>query len=224
MPQIEVINAQNRLTVMTALMFVFNQQLSMIHKPALYHLCKMTSQMVTQGFTKQGHHYRSSYGSDPINSNNSSSMSSPVTNVMKPNPRIPISQKLLLELLNAIYFAMFNEFASAAIQAVDDIHNRSCYELFSDVILVTNAIKNSLHANPSGECNYLIQEINWTNFLKGQLLPAITFISRNIWFHVISLHLIRKKPFFFLISNLTKLEQNCFFSKKISFSLLSTWN
>lgn len=46
---------------------------------------------------------------------------------------------------------MFNEFASAAIQSVDDIHTRACYELFTDVILVTNAIKNSLQANPSGK-------------------------------------------------------------------------
>lgn len=151
MPQIEAMNAQNRLTVMAALMFAYNQQLSMIHKPALYHLCFTATQLVTQGFTKQGHHYRSSYGSDQINSNNSSSISSPVAGNIKPNPRIPVSQQLLLELLHAIYFAMFNEFASAAFQAVDDIHNRSCYELFSDVILVTNAIKNSLHANPSGE-------------------------------------------------------------------------
>ena len=65
-------------------------------------------------------------------------------------PRIPLSQQFLLEILNAIYFAMFNEFASAAIQAVDDIHNRACFELYSDVILVTNSVKNSLQANPSG--------------------------------------------------------------------------
>ncbi len=153
-PQVEAINAQNRLTVMTALMFIFNQQLSMIHKPALYHLCKVTSQMVTQGFIKTGHYYRTSYGSDPINSNNTNPLSSPASSSLKTSPRIPVSQQFLLELLHAIYFAMFNEFASAAIQAVDDVHNRSCYELFSDVCIVTNAIRNSLHANPSGEFCY----------------------------------------------------------------------
>lgn len=71
-----------------------------------------------------------------------------------------MSQKFLVELLNAIYFAMFNEFGSAAIQAVDDIHNRACYELFSDVILVTNAIKNSLQANPSGKRFSIIFLVN----------------------------------------------------------------
>lgn len=136
---VEALNAQNRQKVMAALMFVFNQQLSQIQKLALYHLCKVTSLMVNQGFTKVGHAHRASYGNDP------SSVSS------KLPPRIPMSSKLLLELLHATYFAMFNEFASAAIQAVDDIHHRACFEMFPDVVIVTNAIKNSLHANPSGQ-------------------------------------------------------------------------
>ncbi|XP_063704836.1 hyccin [Culicoides brevitarsis] len=136
---IESLNAQNRPKVMTALMFVYNQQLSQIQKVALYHLCKVSSAMVNQGFAQVGHAHRPSYGNDP----------SSVT--LKPPPRIPMSSKLLLELLHATYFAMFNEFASAAIQTVDDIHNRACFEMFSDVILVTSAIRNFLRTNPSGQ-------------------------------------------------------------------------
>lgn len=137
--QVESINAQNRLKVVTALMFVYNQQLSLIPKSALSHLCRISSQLANQGFSKMGHAHRSSYGSDPNNAI-----------VPKPLCRIPMSSQFLLELLHAVYFAMFNEFGSIAIQSVDDIHNRACYELFPEVILVTNAIKNSLHANPSG--------------------------------------------------------------------------
>lgn len=139
LPQVESLNAQNRLKVISAILFAYNQQISLIQKPALYHLCRVSSQIVNQGFSKYGHAHRSSYGSDP------SSI------VSKPLPRIPVSSKFLLELLNATYFAMFNEFASIAIQTVDDIHYRACFEMYSDVILVTNAIKNSLHANPSGK-------------------------------------------------------------------------
>lgn len=144
LPQVESVNAQNRLKIMTAVMFVYNQQLSSITKSAMYHMCRVASQLVNQGFTKIGHQHRASYGSDP----NTSGM---VTS--KPIPRIPVSTQFLLELLHASYFAMFNEFASIAIQAVDDIHNRACYELYPEVILVTNAIKNSLLANPSGKRN-----------------------------------------------------------------------
>lgn len=146
LPQVEAVNAQNRLKIMTALMFVYNQQIGLIHKPALYHLCRVASQLANQGFSKIGHAHRSSYGSDP----NSSMIS-------KPPPRIPMSSHFLLELLHATYFAMFNEFASIAIQTVDDIHNRACYELFPETILVTNAIKNSLHANPSGEFGWRVR-------------------------------------------------------------------
>jgi protein FAM126 len=131
---------------MSALLFVFNQQLSLIPKPAFYHLCKNGSKLSCQGFTKHGHSYRASYGNDPV-----SSTGAIAGNTSKMAPRIQMSQHFLLELLHSIYFAMFNEFASAAIQAVDDIHNRACFELYTDVILVTNAIKNSLQANPSGE-------------------------------------------------------------------------
>lgn len=157
MKQVDKIIGQNRLTVMAALMFVFNQQLSLIPKSAFYQLCTNSSKLVTQGFAKHGHSYRSSYGTDPLSSA-SSNTSAPSAG--KQNPRIPMSQKFLVELLNAIYFAMFNEFGSAAIQAVDDIHNRACYELYSDVILVTNAIKNSLQANPSGERVSIIVLVN----------------------------------------------------------------
>lgn len=136
---------------MSALMFIFNQQLSLIQKSALYHLCKNSSKLAAQGFIKYGHSYRSSYGNDPMNTSiSSASSTTSAPNINKMTPRIPLSQQFLLEVLNAIYFAMFNEFASAGIQAVDDIHNRACYELFSDVILVTTAIKNSLQTNPSG--------------------------------------------------------------------------
>lgn len=137
--QVESINAQNRIKIMTALLFSYNQQLSSIQKSALSHLCRASSMLVNQGFFKMGHAHRTSYGSDPTNAI-----------VSKPLPRIPVSSQFLLELLHAVYFAMFNDFGTIAIQTVDDIYNRACYELFPEVILVTNAIKNSLHANPSG--------------------------------------------------------------------------
>lgn len=142
LPQIESVNAQNRMKIMTAVMFVYNQQLSLIPKSSLFHLCRAATNLVNQGFSKYGHAHRSSYGNDPTSGGTSI--------VSKPQPRVPLATQFLLELLQAVYFAMFNEFASIAIQTVADIHNRACYELFSEVILVTNAIQNSLNANPSG--------------------------------------------------------------------------
>uniref|UniRef100_A0A182QAS9 Uncharacterized protein n=1 Tax=Anopheles farauti TaxID=69004 RepID=A0A182QAS9_9DIPT len=152
LPSIESINAQNRLKVMTALLFTYNQQLNQIHKPALYHLCKTTSLLVNQGFPKLpgGHMHRSSYGNDPISPQQPMAMAAP-SHVVRPPPRIAVNAQFLVELAHANYFAMFNEFASAAIEAVTDLHSRACYEMLPEVILVTNAIRNSLHANPSGQ-------------------------------------------------------------------------
>jgi hypothetical protein len=94
--------------------------------------------LVTQGFHKPGHHQRSSYGS---------SDSSFVPRLL---PRIPVSPQFLLELLHAVYFAMFNDFSYIAMQALEDIYGRSCYEGYAQVVLVTSAIRNSLQMNPSG--------------------------------------------------------------------------
>lgn len=137
---VESINAQNRLKVMTALLFVYNQQLALVPKAALAHLCRVASQLATQGFSRPAHAHRASYGTDPSQAI-----------VPKPLPRIPVSAPFLVELLHSVYFAMFNDFGSIAIQSVEDIHQRGGYELLPEVILVSNAVRNSLHANPSGE-------------------------------------------------------------------------
>lgn len=41
--QVETLNAQNRLKVMTALLFIYNQQLGYINKFALEQLCKVAT-------------------------------------------------------------------------------------------------------------------------------------------------------------------------------------
>ncbi|XP_066590316.1 hyccin [Prorops nasuta] len=138
--QVETLNAQNRLKVMTALLFIYNQQLGFINKFALEQLCKVATKLVTQGFTKPGHHQRSSYGSE----------SSFVPRLL---PRIPVSNQFLHEFLQAVYFAMYNDCWYLGNQAVEDIHNRACYETYPDVMLVTNAIRNSASSGPPSQTN-----------------------------------------------------------------------
>ncbi|KAG5345751.1 HYCCI protein, partial [Acromyrmex heyeri] len=136
--QVETLNAQNRLKVMTALLFIYNQQLGYINKFALEQLCKVATKLVTQGFMKPGHHQRSSYGSE----------SSFVPRLL---PRIPVSSQFLLEFLHAVYFAMYNECWYVGTQAIEDIHNRACYEAYPNVMLVTNAIRNSASSGAPGQ-------------------------------------------------------------------------
>ncbi|SPP74896.1 hyccin [Drosophila guanche] len=143
--RIETVNAQNRMRILTTLLFCYNQHVSQTQKSSLLHLCRVTSQMVNQGFTtKSGHGHRMSYGSDPATG---------ATFPKPSSPRIPLSSSFLIELVHAIYFAMFNGYGTIAIQTLDDIHNRATYEMYTELILVTSAVRNSLHANPSGQPN-----------------------------------------------------------------------
>lgn len=128
LPQVEVINAQNRLKVMSALLFIYNRQLSLLPKLALRHFCIAASRIVTQGFNKK------------ISGSS-----------VKQISRIPVSSNFLLEMIEGAYFAMFNEFYTLAHQAVKDIDQRAQYELFPDVMLVTSAVINSLKNNPTGQ-------------------------------------------------------------------------
>ncbi|KAH8250719.1 hypothetical protein KR038_000614 [Drosophila bunnanda] len=164
--RIESIHAQNRMRILTALLFCYNQQVSQTQKSSLLHLCRVTSQLVNQGFTtKSGHGHRMSYGSDPATG----------TTFPKPSsPRIPLSAAFLIELVHAIYFAMFNGYGTIAIQTLDDIHNRATYEMYSELILVTSAVRNSLHANPSGQPN------DGPMGLSVALTPATTTVTTSV--------------------------------------------
>lgn len=62
-PSIEAITSYNRLKIMTALLFCYNQQVSQTQKSALIHLCRVTSQLVNEGFaSKTTYAHRVSYG------------------------------------------------------------------------------------------------------------------------------------------------------------------
>lgn len=56
-------------------------------------------------------------------------------------PRVNLHSSFILELLNGVYYAMFSSNSTLpAVQALDDVHQRACYELFADVLLVENFI------------------------------------------------------------------------------------
>ncbi|RXG67926.1 Hyccin [Armadillidium vulgare] len=160
------VTAATRYHLATALLVAFNARLSKFPKIVLVYLCKATSKLVCQGFSRPGHHHRSSYGSD----GNFGVYPRPV-------PRIPVTSDLLAELVHGVYFAIpsrrslhdlpslvslqmglsqyhynrFNDFTSIGIQTLEDVHLRAQYELFADVLLMTNAVKNSLKVNPSSQ-------------------------------------------------------------------------
>ncbi|XP_076374226.1 hyccin-like isoform X2 [Tachypleus tridentatus] len=139
---VEKITASNRLQIMRVLLKLYNYHISLMPRLSHFSVCRMCSKLVKQGFQRLVISQRSSFGSEGGSFANPHPRSS---------PRIPLSAGFLLELLHSVYFCMFNGIASFGIQAIEDINFRAIHEVFPEVILVTNAIKNSLKVNPSGQ-------------------------------------------------------------------------
>ncbi|CAG5121047.1 unnamed protein product [Candidula unifasciata] len=120
-PQYEGVNAQNRFSILAFVMQRFNTQIDSYHKHALHALCQAAVKVSTAGFHL---HQESSE---------------------KQLTRVAVSPSLLVEYIFGIYFAMFHGQHTIALRAVESIHNRASYELYSDVLLVTGAILHSRH-------------------------------------------------------------------------------
>ncbi|PAV90636.1 hypothetical protein WR25_12205 [Diploscapter pachys] len=63
-------------------------------------------------------------------------------------PRQQVNTAILCELLNAAYLALFSGVPHLALKAIEVIHQRAQYEMLPNVLLVTNAVRNSLLDNP----------------------------------------------------------------------------
>ncbi|XP_046399028.1 protein FAM126B isoform X2 [Ischnura elegans] len=129
------LTTSRRLPLISSLLTIaFSPSLSSLSPSACHNACRIASRLVTQGF-----------------GGNSGTRTQQPPQTHTCLPRIPTSPKLLLEMLHYVYFSMFNGQSHVAMQALEDIHQRGCYELYADVILVTSAIRNSLKVNPSGQ-------------------------------------------------------------------------
>jgi hypothetical protein len=60
-------------------------------------------------------------------------------------PRIAVDNCLLIELLQSIYYALFNGWHECALVALDSVHQRARYELMPDVLLVSARARASAH-------------------------------------------------------------------------------
>ncbi|XP_050302223.1 hyccin [Anthonomus grandis grandis] len=136
LPQVETLNAQNRQRVVTALLFLYNQQLANVLIQGIEFTSRGISRLVNQGFSSIPTSNRSSIASE-------SSLQS-----MTVLPRIQISGPLLIELLHIVYHGAVR-CANGAVQALHDIIQRATYESLSEVLLAASAFKNLLQHSPS---------------------------------------------------------------------------
>ena len=72
-------------------------------------------------------------------------------------PRIFVPSFFYVEALAIVNFCIFNGYPSAALRALDAIHQRAVFDIAADVLLVTNAMQNLLDRE---ETQKLIRDIN----------------------------------------------------------------
>lgn len=148
-PQYESINGQNRHSILSYLLECYHGDICNLSSRSHRVFCKMCSRIVTTGFSNLIHHDdRSPDIHDETASLAEALRRTSVSGEMC--PRIAVSPALLTDMLTCIYYIMFNGQAEAGAQAIADIHHRASYELYPDVLLITNAIRNSLREAPSG--------------------------------------------------------------------------
>ncbi|CAD5124091.1 DgyrCDS12395 [Dimorphilus gyrociliatus] len=130
--QIEEFSAQNRFMILTQVLRAYNSFIAELSLKSRTNLCEWSCRLLRSGY--KGTLFNNAEAEIEDNS-----------------PRIPFTSEFLLELLDGVYFAMFNGSAKEGKSVVSDVYVRAEYELLNEVLLVTNAIVDSLAVNPSGQ-------------------------------------------------------------------------
>ncbi|KAK7590875.1 hypothetical protein V9T40_002488 [Parthenolecanium corni] len=139
---VEKLIAQNRLSVLSELLFCYNRQIASLPQTSLRKLCEITLKIMNQGF------YESPY--DALGYRRASIT---VTENVKPR-RIAVSSSFLSQLLYNLFYAMFNEFKDKprlVIDSIEAVTARAHYQGLNDVIMITNAITNRYYSFNAGK-------------------------------------------------------------------------
>lgn len=150
-PQYESINGHNRQAILSYLLHCYNSYISDLSELSHQMYCKSCSRLVTTGFDDLSDISLTVKPSTSFHQPSSPTRTKRKSHVGELIPRIAVSPTLMMEMVSCLYFIMFNRDKSLAVRAILDIHNRASYELYADVLLVTNAIKNALPAGHEDE-------------------------------------------------------------------------
>ncbi|XP_064646010.1 hyccin-like isoform X2 [Lineus longissimus] len=141
---IERMKASNRLTVLTYVLNCYNASIAKLSTNSHQTMCSVITSIVKSGFDGLG-----IPSNDVPGSRRSWSSKRGVSFAVE--PRVMVNRHLMLEMASSIYYIMYNTHPGMGTLALEAIHKRASYELLSDVLLVTNAIRNSMHYSPGGE-------------------------------------------------------------------------
>nr|XP_034993014.1 protein FAM126B isoform X3 [Zootoca vivipara] len=149
-PQRETFTAQNRFEVLSFLMLCYNSAIVYMPASSYQSLCRMGSRLCVSGFPRQHEKcWKEDCG------------------------RVVLDPDFMVQLLTGVYYAVYNGQWEVGQEALDDIIYRAQLELFSQPLLVANAMKNSLpfdapDASQGGQ-----------KVLKVEVTPTVPRISRT---------------------------------------------
>ncbi|KAM8857667.1 hyccin 2 isoform 2-T2 [Synchiropus picturatus] len=146
-PQRETFTAQNRFEVLCFLMLCYNSSVVYMPLSSYQSVCRMSSRLCVCGFPRQ----QQKLWREPCN-------------------RVLLDPEFMVQMLTAVYHAIYNGEWEMGREALEDILYRAQLELYSQPLLLGNAMKNSL---PDSAPN----EAQGRKVLQVEVTPTISRIS-----------------------------------------------
>ncbi|CAH2306003.1 FAM126B isoform X1 [Pelobates cultripes] len=149
-PQRETFTAQNRFEVLSFLMLCYNSAIVYMPPSSYQSLCRMGSRLCVSGFPRQHEkRWKDLCG------------------------RVVLDPGFMVQLLTGVYHAIYNGEWDLGQEVLDDIIYRAQLELYSQPLLVANAMKNSLPFDAPDTSN------QGQKVLKVEVTPTVPRISRT---------------------------------------------
>uniref|UniRef100_A0A3Q3E6Y3 Hyccin PI4KA lipid kinase complex subunit 2 n=1 Tax=Labrus bergylta TaxID=56723 RepID=A0A3Q3E6Y3_9LABR len=160
-PQRETFTAQNRFEVLCFLMLCYNSAVVYMPLSSYQSVCRMSSRLCVCGFPRQ----QQKLWREPCN-------------------RVLLDPEFMVQMLSAVYHAIYNGEWAMGQEALEDILYRAQLELYSQPLLLANAMKNSLPENaPDEPRGRKVLQVEVTPTISRISISAITTASirRHRW-------------------------------------------
>ncbi|XP_039883888.1 protein FAM126B-like isoform X2 [Simochromis diagramma] len=160
-PQRETFTAQNRFEVLCFLMLCYNSAVVYMPLSSYQSVCRMSSRLCVCGFPRQ----QQKLWREPCN-------------------RVLLDPEFMVQMLTAVYHAIYNGEWEMGREALEDILYRAQLELYSQPLLLGNAMKNSLpESAPDAPRGRKVLQVEVTPTISRISISAITTASirRHRW-------------------------------------------
>nr|XP_020450430.1 protein FAM126B-like isoform X2 [Monopterus albus] len=160
-PQRETFTAQNRFEVLCFLMLCYNSAVVYMPLSSYQSVCRMSSRLCVCGFPRQ----QQKLWREPCN-------------------RVLLAPEFMVQMLTAVYHAIYNGEWEMGREALEDILYRAQLELYSQPLLLGNAMRNSLpESAPDEPRGRKVLQVEVTPTISRISISAITTASirRHRW-------------------------------------------